>query len=152
MPRKKKDEMPETELTQSQIVGAALNDPEFSEHEVEFGGVKYKLVDLPYEDYVKFLALLQPFLEAMISKVMGGNKSVESVGDLITHCADAIPQMAHLALRQVDPDMTVSRIKEIGKTPFRIAPVVIKQIENNNVIKDISDFFVQILPLMGQVG
>lgn len=139
------------ELTTKQITAAVTNDPEFSEHEIEFGGKTYKLVDLPYDDYIKFLALLQPFLEALTSKLISGSMSDIGFGDLIKHCGDALPKMAYYALKQVDEDITESYIKQVGKTPFRIAPVVLKQIEKNNVIGDISDFFVQILPLIQNI-
>lgn len=135
------------ELTEQQIVAAATNDPDFSAVEVEFGGKTYKLIDMAYDDYIKFLALLRPFLEALASRVSGTNPDI-NVSDLITHCGEAIPKMAYLALKQVDEDITVEYIKQVGKTPFRIAPVVLKQVEKNNIIQDVADFFVQILPMM----
>ena len=50
--------MNNTEITELEKVAALTNDPMLSEHEILFGDKIYKLIDLPYDDYMKFLVML----------------------------------------------------------------------------------------------
>lgn len=145
--------MKEKKLTEKQVVAAATNAPELSEDEVLLGDRVVKVVDLPYDDYVTFLAYLQPAVEAFAAK-LGEAAGVElrgsalPVGDIIRHCCDALPQMALLVCKQTNPEMTIEEVKALGKTPFRLAGVVLKQVEHNKMIQEIGDFFVQVMVLL----
>lgn len=141
----------EVKPTDTQVVAAMTNDPLLSEHQVEFGGKVYTLVDLSYDDYMKFLVLLQPFLESVVMKLADRSSPI-NVGDIVRHCGESLPHLVYLSLKQVDEDIDILKIKEIAKTPFKLVPVVVKQIEKNQMIKEFSDFFVQMLPMVKSIG
>lgn len=146
----KKDE---TKLKAVEIIRAATNAPELSGTKVKLGDKEYTVVDLPYDDYVTFLAHLQPLIEGLLSKLAqakGIEFNAESLtaSSLLTYCSKSLPEMALLCLKQTAPDLTVDEVKKLGKTPFNLAIVVLKQIEQNKIISEISSFFVQMAPLL----
>jgi len=108
-------------------------------------------VDLPYDSYLKFLALLQPLFQAFASRFTG--KTGLSFGasmapvELVTTCAEVLPELACIVCEQTDPLITVEEVKKLGN-PLKLASLVVTQIKFNRMIQDIADFFVQILPLM----
>jgi hypothetical protein len=137
-------------LDQKEVIRALTNDPVLSDIEVELSGRKFKIVDLPYNDNCVFLTLIAPLLEAFSSRVMGGNDSaLDSFqpSALLKYCSESLPQMAHIVLRQTDPTLTVEDVKTLGKSPFKLASVVLAQITHNKTITDLMDFFVQAAPL-----
>lgn len=142
-------------MTNEAVAQVVSNDPITSDIEVKLGARTFKLIDLPYDDYVTFTAYLEPLLKAVASGVMGGG-AFEGIGsvsasDIARYCSDTLPQMVQICLRQTDPRMTVDEVKRLGKTPFKLVPIVVKQMERNNIIHEITDFFELMLPLMGMV-
>lgn len=139
-------------ITTLDLVRAATNDPALSTISVTLGDKDYPVVDLPYDAYIRFLALLQPLLEVFASKLTGGlsgsSTGALSAASIIQYCSSSLPEMALIVVEQTDPDITIEQVKVLGKTPFKLAAIVIKQIEANKMITEISDFFVQLLPLM----
>lgn len=139
-------------LTERQIARAATNDPSLSEREFQLGDRTFPLVDLPYDDYVVFLGHLQPLMEAIAGRFSATQDLVSSeeitVSGLAKYCAKALPEMVTLMARQSDPTMTTDVVKQMGRSPFKLATIVMKQIEQNKVISDIADFFEQVLPVI----
>lgn len=153
--------MPNTEtveapaLSSKEIVRAATNSPELSESKVKLGDREFTIVDLPYDDYLEFLSFLQPLLESLAGKMAGDalpglipDTSSLNAGTLIKYCGTSLPRMVQIVLSQTDPKISVEEIKILGKNPFKLATIVLTQIEQNRIIGDISDFFVQILPFL----
>jgi hypothetical protein len=139
-------------LTQQEIVRAAFNDPSLSENEVKLGDRTFKIIDLDYDSYNLFLVKLQPILGLFASSVvpqLAGSAGNITADQIIKYCADDLPEMARLSLSQTEPDITVDEIKKLAKSPFKLAAVVLKQIDQNKMIEEISTFFGAILPLIG---
>lgn len=147
MPRPKKQVLPQ-DVTQ-----AAVNSPILATIKFTLGSNEYPVLDLPYDDYVLFLTLLQPLLQAatgQLAKAAGLSAAADAASptSLITHCAENLPELAHIVVRQSVPLITIGELKAQAKTPFKLADIVLKQIQQNNMISDIADFFVQILPYL----
>ncbi len=148
---------PETALTEKEILAAATNDPSLSPDEFQLGDKKFKVVHLPYDDYVAFLSMLQPFLEGLMHNLAEkANVSVPGIAlgaapdasSLITFCLKSLPDMACIVCKQTDSSITVGEVKRLGGTPFALAGVVLKQISKNKMIKDFSSFFALVTPLL----
>lgn len=141
-------------VTQLDIVRAATNDPALAKDTATLGDRTFPLVDLPYDDYIRFLALLQPLLETLTSQLARtagigtGLASILSPNALVKYCAESLPEMVCIICEQTDPTITVSEVKRLGKTPFALATIVLLQVQQNRIIADITDFFVQILPFL----
>lgn len=135
--------------TQAEVTRAVTNDPALSENEVTLSGRTFKLVDLPYDDYLVFLAHLEPLFSALFGQVLPGKRQggAISVASVLTHCGKVLPEMVRISLKQTEPEITVEDVKKMGN-PFTLSAVVLRQIEQNRMVADLTDFFVQILPLM----
>lgn len=142
-------EQEQAELTNVDIVRAATNDS--TGITVQLGDRTFPIKDLSYDSYVRFFSLLQPLLE-MIAGKLAPSLQDHATGitseAIIRYCSDSLPEMVCIVCEQTDPTITIQEVKELGKTPFNLAKIVIKQIEQNRVIADVSDFFVQVLPLL----
>jgi hypothetical protein len=136
-------------ITSIDIARAATNDPALAPTKVVLGDRSFPVMDMPYEDNVKFLAFLQPLLESIAGRVAGltGDSGLASAG-LMKYCASSLPEMAHMVCRQSDPSITVEEVKRLGKTPIRLAGVVAAQMKHDRTVQDIVDFFNQMLPLL----
>lgn len=141
-------------MTNEAVAQVVSNDPVTSGVEVKLGDRTFKLVDLAYDDYVTFNAFLEPFLKAFAGSMLGrdsGSFSALTASDLVRYCSDSLPQMVQICLRQTEPRITVQEIKTLGRTPFKLVPIVLKQVERNGIIQEITDFFELMLPIMGLV-
>lgn len=148
-----------TSISEERIVEAATNDPALSPDEFRLGDARFKLVYLPYDDYLSFLTYLRPFME-MIAGAVSKKRNVSVPGidlgpapafdmdNLIRFCGNSLPEMVRLVCKQTAPDITVEQIKEGGKNPFVLASIVIRQVAKNQMIKDFADFFAQMTPLL----
>jgi hypothetical protein len=159
---KKKQENPASQtasLTTVQITTAALNDPALSPDEFKLGDRVFKVVDLSYDDYMKFITLLSPLIDSIFGKLARRAPSIPgvtlapdtdqfSVKQLFQYCGSTLPEMAALVCKASDPEIAVDEIKLLAKTPFKLADVILLQMERNNILKDFADFFARILPLM----
>lgn len=143
-------------LNDREIIRAATNHPDLADDFIVLGTEPntrtFPIVDLPYDDYTRFLVLLQPVIQLAAGKLASITgmqiTSPINIMDVIKECADSLPELATIVCQQSDRTISIEDVKVLGKTPFKLAEVVIKQIERNRMIGDISDFFVQILPLM----
>src|SRR5690348_17436484 len=108
MPRPKKNN---TTLTDTDIVQAAVNAPALATRTFTLGDKEYPVLDLPYDDYIQFLALLQPFLDALtgqVAKVAGlGESQSTSASNLLRYCAANLPDMVQITARQSVPSITI---------------------------------------------
>jgi len=144
-------------ITKEQIVAAVTNAPELSPDEFQLGDGTFKVVFLPYNDYVTFLGYLQPFLSTLIVKKAVTEKvSIPGIdlgisadaNTLITFCIRSLPEMVRLIAKQTVPDITVEEIKLRAQNPFVLAGIVMQQIAKNNMIRDFALFFRQVTPLL----
>lgn len=148
--------VPARELTETDMVRGATNHPSLASDSVMLGDREFKILDLEYDPYVRFLAYLQPLMEVILSRVsaMQGvvlpKESGISAASLVTYCAESLPEMARIVCQSTDPAITVEEVKRLGKNPFKLASVVLAQVNQNKMIKDFSDFFQLVLPLMKQ--
>lgn len=141
------------EVTAIDTARAFTNSPTLSSNTVTLGDREFTIVDLPYDDYVQFLAHLQPLIEGLVSKlaqVKGINFSADGItgSAILAYCLKSLPEMVRLSLKQTEPDLTIQEIKKLAGTPFKMANVVLKQIEQNHIINEVSGFFVQVAPLL----
>jgi hypothetical protein len=144
------------ELTKQDIVGAALNDSLLSRDTFQLGDRTLPIKDLSYDQYSKFIILLAPLADTLIAKTTGLttklpdledlDTSMFSISDLIVLCGEKLPDLALICVQASDPTITMATMKELAKTPFNLAHIVIAQIARNNMLKDFSDFFQQLLP------
>jgi hypothetical protein len=139
-----------TQLSEKEIARAVSNDPALSEVSFELGDRTFKIVDLAYDDYLAFLAELQPLVEAMFGSVMSSGSSLGelSAQSILKYCGRSLPEMVRIVCRQTDPDITTDEVKRLAKSPFKLAWVVLKQVEQNNMVKEFADFFGSIVPLV----
>lgn len=147
-------------LTQQQIAEAATQNPTLSPDEFKLGEATYKVVHLPYDDYIAFLAYLQPFLDALVARM--GNKVKVSIpgldigksldaSALVKFCMKSLPEMTQIIVKQTSPNMTIDEIKQIAGTPFVLAEIVLKQVIKNGMIKEFASFFVSMAPLLSSL-
>lgn len=139
-------------MTQLEIVRAATNDPALAKRTVKLGEREFPVIDLEYDDYMLFMAQLQPLLECVLGSLPGvkstGLLDTLTPATLVTYCAKSLPEMARIVCSQSDPTVTTAEVKKLGKTPFALAYIVLAQIEQNNIITTVKDFFAQIYPLL----
>lgn len=140
----------EPNLTSHDIVRAATNDPAMSTASFKLGERSFPIVDLPYDDYIKFLAFLQPLFDAFATALSGRGSVGDTLtaSDLLKYCASSLPEMVLLMCRQTDKDMTADEVKRLGRNPFVLANAVLAQVTHNSVIEDIKSFFEQITAMM----
>jgi hypothetical protein len=144
---------PEPALTEAQKVRAAVNDPA---DKFTLGGRVFNIVDLPYDDYLRFIVLLEPLLKGIVGAAtssisipgMEFSASTLSASSIASFCGESLPEMVRIICSQTEPDITAKEVKTLGKNPFQLAKVVMKQVAQNGLIKDFTDFFGQILPLI----
>lgn len=149
-------------LTKVEVIRAASNDPLLSTDKFTLGDREFTLLDLGYDDYMKFLTLFAPLFDGIFKNVAQKQAAKETglpgldtpslsdvpITTIITYCADNLPQLAHIVCKQSDPKITVEEVKTLAKTPMKMVEIIMLQIKRNNIIKDFADFFQQILPLV----
>lgn len=143
----------EPNLSKQEIVRAATNDPSLSQKIVLLGDREFPIVDLPYKDHILFLAKLQPLLEGLAAGVASTLKvplpgAGLTAAGLLKYCMESLPEMACIVCRQTDPTITPEYVMEKAKSPIQLATIVLKQIEHNNTLTELSDFFVQVIPMI----
>jgi hypothetical protein len=154
---KKKTAVPDTtstvQLSNEQLVRAALNLPS---DEFELGGRRFKVVDLGYDDYLEFLNLLSPFVDIVVGKITG-NISVPGIdldvnnmnsASFIALIGNKLPELATIVCRQTEPSITVEEVKALARKPTALIPPVIKQVTQNGMVKDFTDFFGQVTGIL----
>lgn len=139
--------------TPTEIVRAATNDPSLSTSSFTLGDKVFPVVDLPYDDYIKFFAYLQPLIEKFAGAVTGISFTSSqtddlSVSGLIRYCSESLPEMVRLMCVQTDPSVTAEDVKKSVRSPFKLASIVMVQVKANKIIEDMTDFFEQIVPLL----
>lgn len=150
--------MRKNKVTKEEAALAAINI--LSNYTVTLGDKEFKVVNLSYDDYIKFITLLTPMLETFFGSIasvsgvrLAPSSGVLSPGALIKYAGDVLPELACIVCNQTDPSVTVNDVKlwaQQGepKGPFKLAEVVIKQIEQNKIINDFASFFAQMLPMI----
>lgn len=156
MPKSKE----KTGIEPREIARAATNDPALSLSEFTLGDKTFKIVDLAYDDYIKFLALLQPLIEGVVNganntsgfDVAGIHVASDgfTVQGILKYCSTELPEMVRIICAAADPTITVEDVKRLGKNPFRLAEIVLKQIAQNKMIQDFASFFQRAMPLLQQ--
>jgi hypothetical protein len=56
--------------------------------------------------------------------------------------------MVYLMCLESDPDMTIAEVKKLAKRPTVLVTAIMKQIKQNEMIKDFADFFTQVLSVL----
>jgi hypothetical protein len=144
-------------LTEQEILAAAVNSPSLSDDEFVLGEFTYKVVHLPYDDYVSFLAYLQPFLDGIIGKLSEKNNvslpgitlsEPVDMGVFVRFCGKSLPEMARLVCKQTRSEVTIDEIKQAAGNPFVLAALVFKQINKNQMIQTFASFFAQLTHLI----
>lgn len=168
---------PEKEiLTKAQLVAAATNDPDLAKDQFKLGDRTFKIVDLEYDEYLLFTSYIEPLLRGAAGlvttragvSVPGLENDLSSIdaGFLMKFCSKSLPEMAVIvcnmqehaaaALDKRTVDQTklvdVAWVKKAAKNPMVLAGIVMRQINQNNMIMAFMDFFVQVLPTVLQLN
>jgi hypothetical protein len=157
--KKQSTETPTVEtpsLSPEQILRAATNDPALSKDTFTLGSKTFKVVDLKYDDYLKFITYLSPLLDAIAKSMLSMTGRVEeseekfSTSTLFQYCGKELPEMARIVCAQTEPDITPDEVKELAGTPFKLIDVVWAQIVRNKMIDEIAAFFGRMAALLSQ--
>lgn len=114
----------------------------------------FELKHLRYDDYLEFCELASP----IIAELMGGLKPADINGEfkidfnplaldfqkLFKLAGRELPRMAWLICKQTEPKITIDKVKELGDRWQNLLLMVLKQIQHNAMIKELTDF----LPLV----
>ncbi len=138
-------------LTPEDLTRAALNTPELAKDSFTLGDKEYKILDLGYRDYTKFLFYLQPLLETFMGTLTSRSDiSVPGLSipmgkidpsGIMKYCEESLPAMACIVCKQTDPEMTPEKIMDVAKSPMQLARIVLQQIIQNKMIEEFVDFF-----------
>lgn len=150
------------ELSERDKVFAATNDPSLAPDKFKLGDRTFKVVHLRYDDYIKFLSLLKPFIDGL-GKAVAAKAGMQIPGItlvpdkldasmLMDFCLAELPEMVRIVCAQTDPNVTVEQVKEWAGDPFTLCAIVLKQIALNNMIGKIASFFATMLPLLTRMG
>lgn len=158
MIKEKKETVKRTKITKEDAALAATNT--LSIASFELGGKEYKVVNLRYDDYLKFITYLTPLLETFFGSLasVGGIKVVSpsspiNAMSIVKYAGESLPELACIVCNQTDPTVTTENVKiwcenSEPRGPFKLAELVIKQIEQNKIVNDFASFFVQMLPMI----
>lgn len=144
-------------LTDKDILQGAVNSPALAADEFQLGDRTFKVLDLGYDDYVQFLFFVKPIFEALGKAVTLSPTQVPdidlgagilSITNIMDFCLKDLPEMCRIVCAQTAPEITVTEVKALARNPMKMTEVVLKQIVRNNMIKDFTSFFHQILALM----
>jgi len=159
---KKQEEKPieKVDLTQKEIVEGMTNDPAFNPDEVTLKDKVYKIAHLEYDDFSKFTSYFEPMLRKILAKMkeiqdtaVTEKKDVSELAnvdvmELLKECADNLPLMGQLILKQTQPDITVEEVKKICGDPFTITELVLLQMAKNRMVEKFSAFFPHLMSLI----
>ena len=156
-------------LTSEQIILGATNDPSLSTSSFKFNDKEYKYVHLSYDAYIEFMLKIKQLLTAVVGTVAAkANATVKIPGialegtaadSVINFASKEIPDMVRIIVNNCNefaevPDrITVEDIKKVrGITPMTLTNIIMGQVVFNNMIPEFASFFVQMMPLLKQVG
>jgi hypothetical protein len=116
------------------------------------GGREFPIKDLSYDDYMEFLELSRPIIQAVVEMVKvedNGTPNGAITADMANLSIDTIvglagknlPRMAWICARQSDPLITEDEVKRLARRPFHLVPPIIAQVKHNELAKEIMDFF-----------
>jgi hypothetical protein len=163
---------PETlpEPTQQQKLSAATNSPAFAsdEERFTFGGREFVVLDLSYDNYLDFIALLQPLVDSIVSGVAGSlfkkpssdlpgiplqDNFNFSISSIIKYCGKDLPKLAAIVMNTEAASkeekaslVTDAWVRKHAKSPMELVGIVMLQVNKNKMISEIGSFFVQFLP------
>lgn len=141
----------EPSISEQQLIRAAVNIPV---DKFQLGDRVFDIVDLPYDDYIFFVSYMAPLIEILVThlsstgdlRIPGINLSAEYVTPklLLEMCGTTMPDMVHLMCKQTDPSITVDEVKRLARRPTALATAILRQIQQNGMVKDFADFFAQV--------
>lgn len=148
--------------SEREIIFAATNEPALAPDEFKLGDRTFKVMNLKYDDYIKFLGYLRPFLEG-IGQALVASKGIQvpniningpsfNIDTLLTFCINDLPEMARIVCKQTDPTVTAEQIKEWAGEPFTLCEIILRQVARNNMIGQFASFFGQLLPILMRMG
>jgi hypothetical protein len=142
-------------LDSRDLIRAAVNLPA---GQFQLGERVFEIHDLSYDAYIAFIAYLTPLIEHVVQKIAGGqgvsipgielNNSLFSASNILSLCSKELPEMVHLMCLESDPDITIAEVKKLAKRPTVLVTAIMKQIKQNEMIKDFADFFAQVLSVL----
>jgi hypothetical protein len=148
------------ELTEREIVFAAINDPDLAADSFELAGETFKIVNLKYKSYLKFISHIQP-LAGVVTKALAQQEGIPGLdlstmgavtaSGIMDYCGEHLPAMVALICQQTRPEITAQWVEDNAFSPFQLAGIVMQQIAQNRMISDIARFFVPLLKAMKQM-
>lgn len=137
------------EITDIKIANAARN-----EYDASFvlGGRTFPIKDLGYDDYIEFIKLSKPVVEAVLGAVSVATDehgeaqvNLEPTGvdfdALIDMAGTNLPRLAWMCCRQSDTRITVDEVKRLARRPMELMDVVLAQIKHNQIVEELAKFF-----------
>lgn len=135
-------------IPQKELIRAALNLPA---DQFQLGERTFNIHDFEYDDYLLFLSYLTPLIEALAQR-MAAKQGVSIPGmelspsalnpqNILQVCGKILPEMVQIMCKYTDPTITVADVKKLAKNPFVLVTAVMRQIKQNNMVKQFSDFF-----------
>jgi hypothetical protein len=161
---------PTPTLTAEQIALGATNDPALSKDSFTLCGKTYKYVHLSYDYYIEFMLKIKPLLAAVVGTVTAKAKatvnlpgielSESPLSGVMQFCGSDVPDMVRIIVNNsLEADgrdaerITVADIKKFrGITPMQLSEIIMGQVLYNNMISEFASFFVQMMPLLTQMG
>jgi len=161
---------PKSTLTPEQILLGATNDPALSKDEFKLGTKTYKYIHLSYDYYIEFMLKLKPLLTGVVGTLASKAKATVTIpgidlianplGSMISFAGEDIPDMVRIIINNYleaegkeDEKITSADIKKIrGITPMSLSNIIMGQVIYNNMIPEFASFFVQLMPILNQMG
>jgi len=141
----------------------ATNSPALATNEFSFAGRTFKLLNLDYNSYLEFTALLQPLAEVVVNAVVskagiGAPRGLNlassdfSLSGLMKYCGKDLPHMVaiccNMSLKKEGAELVdAAWVIEHAEDPFQLAGIALKQIIQNKMIERATSFFENLLPL-----
>jgi hypothetical protein len=145
-------------LSITDIAKAARNEPNgsFTLTNSHTGDTRtFDIKDLDYDSYIEFCDLARPIILAVSGAIdMAPDPTGEmklqftprgiDFDQLIKLAGTELPRMAWLCCKQSAPNISVAQVKALARRPHVMLEVVLKQIKQNEIVKEFADFFPRI--------
>jgi hypothetical protein len=115
----------------------------------------FTIQDLDYDSYCEFCDLARPIIASVAGAIdMGTSPTGEmklqfnaagiNYETLIKLAGKELPRMAWLCCKQSDPRIKLEDVKRLARRPMVMLEIVLKQIKQNEIVKEFADFFPRI--------
>lgn len=150
---------PDTKLTATDIHNAVRN--EYPGQSFMLGDREFPIKSLAYDDYLEFVDLARPIVEAVANSLELQSESGDpSIGfnpvnldfkQLIKLAGTELPRMAWICCKQSDPKISINDVKRLARRPFPLIEIVLLQVKHNELVKEFQSFFPRLGKIIGEL-